>query len=106
MCLNCTARTFSAVQDGNHHCMGRCTLVAHDWGGIVAWHTAAGFPHMVEKLVILGLPHPLCFFENMDWDQMQRCAIIYCGSSMTLGLHWWPSLHLPHMELAIFMQML
>ena len=36
----------------------RATIVGHDWGGIVAWQTAMRFPQMVERLVILNLPHP------------------------------------------------
>jgi pimeloyl-ACP methyl ester carboxylesterase len=36
----------------------RATIVGHDWGGIVAWQTAMRLPQMVERLVILNLPHP------------------------------------------------
>ena len=36
----------------------RATIVGHDWGGVVAWQTAMRFPQMVERLVILNLPHP------------------------------------------------
>jgi pimeloyl-ACP methyl ester carboxylesterase len=36
----------------------RATIVGHDWGGIVAWSTAIALPQMVERLVILNLPHP------------------------------------------------
>lgn len=33
-------------------------VVAHDWGGGVAWWTAAHHAERVEKLVILNSPHP------------------------------------------------
>jgi pimeloyl-ACP methyl ester carboxylesterase len=33
-------------------------VVGHDWGGAVAWYLALTQPQMVEKLVILNLPHP------------------------------------------------
>lgn len=36
----------------------RFYLVGHDWGGIVAWATAAIVPHRLDKLVILNAPHP------------------------------------------------
>jgi pimeloyl-ACP methyl ester carboxylesterase len=36
----------------------RATIVGHDWGGIVAWQTALAMPQMVERLIILNLPHP------------------------------------------------
>lgn len=33
-------------------------VVGHDWGGIVAWWTAATHPGRVERLAILNAPHP------------------------------------------------
>lgn len=33
-------------------------VVAHDWGGVIAWQFAYALPQMVDKLVILNLPHP------------------------------------------------
>jgi pimeloyl-ACP methyl ester carboxylesterase len=36
----------------------RATIVGHDWGGVVAWQVALAMPQMVERLVILNLPHP------------------------------------------------
>ncbi len=35
-----------------------CILVAHDWGGAIAWHFADAYPAMVDQLIILNLPHP------------------------------------------------
>lgn len=39
---------------------GRTTfqLAGHDWGGVVAWWTAARYPTRVERLAILNAPHP------------------------------------------------
>jgi pimeloyl-ACP methyl ester carboxylesterase len=36
----------------------RAIVVGHDWGGQVAWMFAQRFPRMVEKLVIINVPHP------------------------------------------------
>ncbi|HSG50210.1 MAG TPA: alpha/beta fold hydrolase [Longimicrobiales bacterium] len=36
----------------------RATIVGHDWGGVVAWNLAFAHPDVVDKLVILDLPHP------------------------------------------------
>lgn len=33
-------------------------LVAHDWGGAVAWQVALDYPDQIDKLVILNAPHP------------------------------------------------
>jgi pimeloyl-ACP methyl ester carboxylesterase len=32
--------------------------VGHDWGGAVAWQVALNVPQVVDKLIILNLPHP------------------------------------------------
>ncbi len=36
----------------------RAIIVGHDWGGAVAWTLAMMRPDVVEKLIILNLPHP------------------------------------------------
>lgn len=36
----------------------KATIVGHDWGGVVAWNVAFTRPEIVERLVILDLPHP------------------------------------------------
>ncbi len=36
----------------------KAVIVGHDWGGIVSWQFAFAYPQMVDKLVILNLPHP------------------------------------------------
>lgn len=42
-----------------------CTLVAHDWGGIVAFSVAAYQPQLVKKLIILNSPHPTAFYKKI-----------------------------------------
>ena len=41
-----------------HHKRDKAIIVGHDWGGAVAWTVAMAMPQMVEKLIILNLPHP------------------------------------------------
>lgn len=36
----------------------KAIIVGHDWGGIVSWTLAMHMPQVVEKLIILNLPHP------------------------------------------------
>lgn len=44
---------------------GRSILVGHDWGGAVAWATAEARPELVDRLVVLNMPHPALFREGM-----------------------------------------
>ncbi|MFT2092935.1 alpha/beta fold hydrolase [Paraglaciecola sp. 2405UD69-4] len=47
-------------------------LVAHDWGGAIAWPLTAFFPHLVERLVILNAAHPSLFTREMIRNPEQR----------------------------------
>jgi pimeloyl-ACP methyl ester carboxylesterase len=40
-------------------------LLAHDWGGALAWSLAIEQPQLIDKLVILNLPHPACFAREL-----------------------------------------
>ncbi len=43
-----------------------CILVAHDWGGAIAWNFAYAYPEMVEKLIVLNIPHPAKFAQGLQ----------------------------------------
>ncbi|WP_180963263.1 alpha/beta fold hydrolase, partial [Fischerella thermalis] len=43
----------------------KCILVGHDWGGAIAWCFAYAHPEMVERLIILNIPHPAKFSEGL-----------------------------------------
>ena len=53
------------------------TLVAHDWGGVVAWVFAALHPEMLDKLVIVNAPHPTIFAKLLREDAAQQKASGY-----------------------------
>jgi pimeloyl-ACP methyl ester carboxylesterase len=36
----------------------RAIVIGHDWGGAVAWWLATNNPELVDRLVILNVPHP------------------------------------------------
>src|SRR5215470_13231673 len=36
----------------------KAIVVGHDWGGLVAWSLAMARPDLVDRLIILNLPHP------------------------------------------------
>lgn len=52
-------------------------LVAHDWGGGVAWNLAAGFPQLVRQLVILNSPHPGAMLRELRDNPAQQAASAY-----------------------------
>lgn len=48
-------------------------LIGHDWGAVVAWSVAALRLRPLERLVIMNVPHPLCFLAAVRrWRQMRR----------------------------------
>ena len=53
------------------------TLVAHDWGGVLAWVYAAQHPEMLDKLVILNAPHPTIFGRELRENPAQQKASEY-----------------------------
>jgi len=55
----------------------KATVIAHDWGGVIAWHLAAFFPEVVEKLVIMNAPHPRAFSREIKNNPKQRKASWY-----------------------------
>lgn len=46
-----------------------CVLAGHDWGGAIAWSFAYAYPEMVEKLIVLNIPHPAKFAEGLFTPQ-------------------------------------
>lgn len=52
-------------------------LVAHDWGGGLAWTYAALQPQRVKRLVILNAPHPGSFHRELRDNPAQQAASAY-----------------------------
>ncbi|MEI6185922.1 MAG: alpha/beta hydrolase [Dehalococcoidia bacterium] len=52
-------------------------LVAHDWGGAVAWIFAMFYPHYLDRLVIINAPHPATFERELRENPEQRKASNY-----------------------------
>ena len=52
-------------------------LVAHDWGGAVAWSVAAQQPALLSQLVILNSPHPATFLRELLHNPAQQVASAY-----------------------------
>ena len=52
-------------------------LVAHDWGGAVAWNTANQFPQHMQRLAIINSPHPGTFLRELQTNPAQQAASAY-----------------------------
>lgn len=52
-------------------------LVAHDWGGGVAWNLAALRPELVRQLVIVNSPHPGALLRELRDNPAQQAASDY-----------------------------
>lgn len=53
------------------------TLVAHDWGGALAWALAAQHPHLLKRLTIVNAPHPATFLRELQQSAAQQAASAY-----------------------------
>jgi pimeloyl-ACP methyl ester carboxylesterase len=61
-----------AVEGGPLH-----ALVAHDWGGAVAWNLANQQPQLVQRLAIINSPHPGTFLRELKDNPRQQEASAY-----------------------------
>lgn len=52
-------------------------LVAHDWGGAVAWNLANQQPRLLRKLAIINSPHPGTFLRALQESPRQQQASAY-----------------------------
>ena len=52
-------------------------LIAHDWGGAVAWNLAASLPGCMKKLAIINSPHPGTFLRELQHSPAQQSASAY-----------------------------
>jgi len=62
---------------GAHYSNNKFVLVAHDWGDAVAWGVAIGFPHKLERLVMINSPHPYLFWRELSNSPAQQKASEY-----------------------------
>jgi pimeloyl-ACP methyl ester carboxylesterase len=56
---------------------GKFTLVAHDWGGALAWAFAIKRPELIDKLIIINAVHPGAFQREIAKNPAQAAASQY-----------------------------
>lgn len=64
----------------------RFRLVGHDWGGIVAWWTAARHPERVERLAVLNAPYPGIVRKALRRSPRQMLRSAYVALFQVPGL--------------------
>ncbi|WP_332748823.1 alpha/beta fold hydrolase [Hydrogenophaga sp.] len=52
-------------------------LVAHDWGGALAWSVAAQLPAAMRQLAIVNAPHPATFQRELANSPAQQASSAY-----------------------------
>ena len=62
---------------GAHYGKDKFVLVAHDWGGAVAWAVAIGHPKRLKRLVMINSPHPYTFWRELSNNPAQQKASEY-----------------------------
>lgn len=50
----------------------KAVVVAHDWGGAVAWQLAIHFPHLVHRFVVCNCPHPTAFRRALKGGSVKQ----------------------------------
>lgn len=55
----------------------KAIVIAHDWGGAIAWQLAFRAPQVVEKLIIVNLPHPRGLSRELAHNPAQQKASEY-----------------------------
>jgi pimeloyl-ACP methyl ester carboxylesterase len=54
------------------------TLIAHDWGAIIAWYFAIRKLRPLERLVIMNVPHPFAAMPALrSWKQLLRSWYVF-----------------------------
>jgi len=43
----------------------RTVLIGHDWGAVVAWAFATRQVRPLDALIIMNVPHPMCYFNRL-----------------------------------------
>lgn len=62
-------------------------VVGHDWGGMIAWSVAMYRPDVVERLIILNLPHPKNLSRELATNPDQERNSQYARNFQAEGSH-------------------
>lgn len=69
----------------------KCTLLAHDWGGALAWQLVLKYPQLFNYHINCNGPHPTAFKKHMDSSWKQKFMSWYIIFFQT---PWIPELYI------------
>ncbi len=55
----------------------RAVVAGHDWGGMLAWMLAIDYPHRVERLIAMNIPHPALSLQALSRNPRQILRSAY-----------------------------
>ena len=76
----------------------RAIVMAHDWGGAIAWATALKRPETVERLIVMNCPHLKKFRDNLRGNPRQMLRSWYV---LFFQIPWLPEALLRARDFAI-----
>ena len=53
------------------------TLLAHDWGAVIAWYFAMRKIRPLKNLIICNVPHPQGMSNDMGWAQLKKSWYVF-----------------------------
>ncbi len=60
-------------------------LIGHDWGASIAWNTTFARPDLVNKLIIMAVPHPAGLAREMATNKAQQAGSNYARNFQKEG---------------------
>lgn len=70
-----------------HAGAARAIVVGHDWGGAIAWQLAMHVPAMVDRLIIVNLPHPHGLARELASNPEQQKSSAYARNFQKPDAH-------------------
>ena len=65
----------------------KAIICGHDWGGMVAWSFAMSKPEVIERLIVLNLPHPQGLMRELAKNGEQTKNSAYARHFQTKEAH-------------------
>ena len=60
-------------------------IIGHDWGAAISWQLAMNRPDLVNRLIIMSVPHPAGFAREMATNKAQQAGSQYARNFQTPG---------------------